>query len=47
MMFDKLKKLLEGGIAQANIFDNGKTFQSVVNNRTPQQQNAVQQHPRC
>lgn len=42
-MFDKLKKLLEGGIAQANIFDGGKTFQSVVNNRTPQQQNAVQQ----
>lgn len=42
-MFDKLKKLLEGGIAQANIFDGGKTYQSVVNNRTPQQQNAVQQ----
>lgn len=42
-MFDKLKKLLEGGVAQVNPWDNGKTFQSVVNNRTPQQQNAVQQ----
>jgi hypothetical protein len=42
-MFDKLKKLLEGGVAQVNPFDGGKTYQSVVNNRTPQQQNAVQQ----
>lgn len=53
-MFDKLKKLLEGGIAQINPFDGGKTFSTVVNNRPvqparpqaqPQQQAAPQSRP--
>lgn len=35
MAFGKLKKWLEGAVAQANPFDNGRTFDTVVNNQQP------------
>lgn len=41
-MFDKLKKLLEGGVAQVNPFDGGKTFAS-VNRQVPTQGTPQQQ----
>lgn len=45
MFFDKLKKLLEGGIAQVNPFDNGKTFSTVMQNRQPAPAPRPQQKP--
>ena len=35
MAFGKLKKWVEGAVAQVNPFDNGQTFDTVVNNQQP------------
>jgi len=45
MDFGKLKKFLEGGVAQVNPFDKGKTFSTVVNNRPPSSGPATMSRP--